>query len=313
MPDINLRNCLLCGQKTELFFSENNNLLKCIDCGVVFDESTVLRKSYYENERAPHVDEKKIKSRERNAKQRVKLIRKMLKKESSLIDIGCGEGLFLQEAKNYVNNVYGIEPTKAYAAYAKENMNLDIHQGILESFECPDNSFDIVTMFHVLEHLSSPSRALGKIYSWLKKNGYIVIEVPNIESPTAQYKGLNWELIYPEHRFYFSPSSLQYLLKNNNFEIVSMRFRDFDQYRTGIGTNLRKLGITFGVLKNKKQIKTAEKHIPPYVPKKPKNSVLKGIRRTIQLPLRAFLGWLTMKLKRSDYILIIARKMEKNQ
>jgi SAM-dependent methyltransferase len=192
-------------------------------------------------------------------------------------------------------------------------MNLDILQGTLENLECPDNSFDIVTMFHVLEHLSSPSQALTKIYSWLKKNGHIVIEVPNIESPTAQYKGLNWELIYPEHRFYFSPSSLQHLLKKNNFGIVSMRFRDFDQYRTGIGTNLRKLGITFGVRKNKKQIKAAEKQTQPHATQKPKDSVLKGVRKTIQLPLRAFLGWLVMKLKRSDYILIIARKMEKNQ
>ena len=313
MPDIKLGNCLLCGKKTVLFSSENDTLLKCMGCGVVFDESSMLGESYYENERVPHVDEKKIKSRRRNAKQRVKLIRKMLKKESSLIDIGCGEGLFLQESKKHVNNVYGIEPTKAYAAYAKETMNLDVHQGTLESFECPDNSFDMVTMFHVLEHLSSPSQALGKIYSWLKKNGHIVIEVPNIESPTAQHKGLNWELIYPEHRFYFSPSSLQYLLKKNNFEIISVRFRDFDQYRTGIGTNLRKLGIIFSALKNKKQPKTAEKHTQTYAPKKSKNSILKGIRRTIQLPLRAFLGWLAMKLKRSDYILVIAMKVEKNQ
>ena len=79
-----------------------------------------------------------------------------------MVDIGCGEGLFLQEAKNYVNTVYGIEPTKSYAAYAKEKMNLDILQGTLENLEYPDNSFDIVTMFHVLEHLSSPSRGISK-------------------------------------------------------------------------------------------------------------------------------------------------------
>lgn len=313
MSNINHRNCLLCGEETVLFFPENDALLKCTGCGVVFDESSKLGEGYYENERVIHVDEKKITPRKRNAKQRVKLIRNVLKKESSLVDIGCGEGLFLQEAKNYVNVVYGIEPTKSYAAYAKEKMNLEILQGTLESLEYPDDSFDIVTMFHVLEHLASPSQALTKIYSWLKKNGHIVIEVPNIESPTAQYKGLNWELIYPEHRFYFSPSSLQHLLKKNHFKIVSMKFRDFDQYRTGIGTNLRKLGITFGNIKNKKRIKTAEKQTHPHAAQKPKNSVLRSIRRTIQLPLRAFLGWLTMKLKRSDYILIIAGKMEKTQ
>jgi len=302
----------LCRQETVLFSPENNTLLRCTGCGVVFDESSMLGEGYYENERVIHVDEKKIEPRKRNARQRVKLIRNVLKKESSLVDIGCGEGLFLQEAKNYVSAAYGVEPTKSYAAYAKEKMNLDVLQGTLESLEYPDNSFDTVTMFHVLEHLSSPSQALTKIYSWLKKTGHIVIEVPNIESPTAQYKGLNWELIYPEHRFYFSPSSLQQLLKKNNFEIISMRFRDFDQYRTGIGTNLRKLGITFGI-KNKKQIKTSEKQMQPGAARKPKNSVLKSIRRTIQLPLRALLGWLTMKLRRSDYILVIARKTEKAQ
>ncbi|MBI5328271.1 MAG: class I SAM-dependent methyltransferase [Deltaproteobacteria bacterium] len=308
MHDINLRNCLLCGEETVLFFPENDVLLKCTGCGVVFDESSNLGEGYYENERVTNVDEKKIKPRKRNAKQRVKLIRNVLKKESSLVDIGCGEGLFLQEAKNYVNAVYGIEPTKSYVAYAKGKMNLEILQGTLENIEYPDDSFDIVTMFHILEHLSLPSQALTKIYSWLKKNGHIVIEVPNIESPTAQCKGLNWELICTEHRFYFSPSSLRYLLEKNHFKIVSMRFRDFDQYRTGIGTNLRKLGITFGNIKNKKQIKTAEKQTHPHSAQKPNSSVLRSIRRTIQLPLKVFLGWLVLKFNRGDYLFVIARK-----
>ena len=59
MHDINLRNCLLCGQETVLFFPENDTLLKCTGCGVVFDESSMLGESYYENERVPHVNEKK--------------------------------------------------------------------------------------------------------------------------------------------------------------------------------------------------------------------------------------------------------------
>jgi 2-polyprenyl-3-methyl-5-hydroxy-6-metoxy-1,4-benzoquinol methylase len=109
----------LCGQETVLFSPENNALLKCTGCGVVFDESSMLGEGYYENERVIHVDEKKIESRKRNAKQRAKLIRNVLKKESSLVDIGCAEGLFLQESKKHVNNVYGIEPTKSSCCLCK--------------------------------------------------------------------------------------------------------------------------------------------------------------------------------------------------
>lgn len=306
MIDINLRDCPLCGQKTELFFPENSNLLKCMVCGVVFNKSSMLGKYYYENERVTHVDKKKINSRKRNAKQRVNLIKKILKKESVLIDIGCGEGLFLQEAKNYVNNVYGIEPTKHYATYAKDHLSLDIQQGVIEEIEFPADTFDIVTMFHVLEHLHSPSQTLDRIYSWIKQNGYIVIEVPNIESRTARYKGLNWELIYPEHKFYFSPNSLKCLLEKKHFEIISMRFRDFDQYRISIGKNLRKLGLNFKTL----QKKTATgKKVATHNPIKNNISLSKRIRKAVQLPLQAFLGWLVLKFNRGDYLFVIAKKI----
>ncbi|GER93557.1 class I SAM-dependent methyltransferase [hot springs metagenome] len=299
--------CPICQGNTQLFFENVSNLLECKECGIVFDINASLDKAFYEDERASSIDGKKIKSRNRNVKQRVRLLKRFLKREYSLLDIGCGEGLFLKEAYKLVNDVKGIEPTKFYVEYAKNSLNLPVQQGFIEDFDFSQHPFDMVTMFHVLEHLYNPVQALKKVYSWLKPGGYLVIEVPNIKSRTALFKGSQWEMFTPEHKFYFSPTSLKYLLEMCNFQPVLMRSRDFDQYRIGIGKSLRKLGISIGKSKHKENISPNKK--PNINLSKKQISPLRIVRKNIQLPIRALLGWLVMKLNRGDYIFVVSKKI----
>lgn len=307
MQRIHSQSCPICKSETHPFFEDNNNLLACRGCNIVFDTKVSLSRTFYEQERVSHINEDKIKARKRNVKQRVSLLKNLLKKDYSLLEIGCGEGLFIKEVQKLVSSVKGIEPTILYATYAKNTLNLDVQPGVIEDIDFPPMSFNIITIFHVLEHLQNPAEVLRKAYSWLKPEGILIIEVPNIESPYARYKGENWEMINPEHKFYFSPNSLKYLLEENHFELISMKARDFDQYRTGIGKNLSQLGLSIGKSKSKK-ITISNKSTNGHQVKG-RSSILKHIRRVIQLPLKAFLGWLVMKLKRSDYLFVIAKKV----
>lgn len=303
--------CPICNcTYTEPFFKTNTFIQKCINCGMVFDTKEALDQRYYKD-RQHKIKADTLRARTRNIKQRLKLLKKYLH-GSSLLDIGCGEGTFLKEVQSYITYAKGIEPDFYYANSA-QILGLDVIQGFVEDIKFPPNSFDIVTMFHVLEHFQDPSGVLKKIYLWLKPCGLLVIEVPNIASPYAKYKGEGWELITPEHKFYFSHCSLNYLLKKYSFDILDMKTRDFDQYRIAIGKNLRKLGINFGKPKPQKPKKpeAIRELSNDYQSADGKMVPLKRIRRTIQLPLKAFLGWLVLKFNRGDHLFVIARKSEK--
>ena len=300
--------CPVCKGITAPFFVGKRDLLECIHCHIVFDTRVSYDRNFYEHQRAASVDATKIDARRRNVRQRINLIKTLLHKDISLLDIGCGEGVFLREVLADVREATGLEPTLFYVNYAREHFNLDVRQGLIEDVDFPDGAFSVITMFHVIEHVDDPVAALKKIGRWLQTGGHLVIEVPNIKSPTARYKGLDWEMIIPEHRFQFYGESLRYVLDRAGFRLISVRTRDFDQYRTSIGKNLRKLGI--GKQRYEpKALPVGHAVSVPGISDGP-TSAAKKIRRFIQLPLKALLGWLVMKLNRSDYLFAIARKSE---
>lgn len=303
--------CPVCGESAlNRFYPECETLFECRACGVIHDTRVEADTTYYEEQRIPRVDKEKLKSRQRNVKQRVRLIRSILTKDSSLLDIGCGEGLFIKEVAPHVAKAVGLEPTKFYAEYASGTLGLDVRQGLIEMANFPPESFDVIAMFHVLEHLENPVAALSQLHSWLKPGGVVVIEVPNIQSPTARYRGMSWELITPEHRFHYTPSSLTRLLESGQYQVMRVLSRDFDQYRTSIGKNLRKL---FPVSRRRGETEllrqiTVGDGVPTEKSSPKKRSCLRRARKFLQLPLTSVVGWLTMVLGKSDYLFVIARK-----
>ncbi|MBI5675575.1 MAG: class I SAM-dependent methyltransferase [Nitrospirae bacterium] len=305
--DNNAPACPVCRITAQPYFNDIDYILECGRCGIIFDMRSSLDKKYYEKERSTHVDKDKIRSRERNVSQRAALIKGFLYKEASVLDIGCGEGLFLKEIKRYVADIQGLEPTEFYADYARIELKIDVIQGMIEDTDFPEASFNIITMFHVLEHFQDPGMALGKISRWLKPGGCLVIEVPDISSPYARYKGPAWELIIPEHRFHFTLKSLTGLLQRHNFIPAITRNRDFDQYRVGIGESMRKL-LPFSAKIKKSEKVIRQTKIKKNSPHKEGKQYVKNIRRSAQLPLKAFLGWLVYKFRRGDYLFVVAKK-----
>ncbi len=131
----------------------------------------------------------------------------------SILDIGCGTGLFLHLAHEAGLYVRGIELSDSAVEYARARYGLDVHHGTLKNAELPDESFDIVTMWHVLEHLPNPVEALRRVARVLRPGGLLLLGVPNIDSIEARIFGRRWfSLDAPRHLSHFTPHTLAAVL-----------------------------------------------------------------------------------------------------
>jgi 2-polyprenyl-3-methyl-5-hydroxy-6-metoxy-1,4-benzoquinol methylase len=119
-----------------------------------------------------------------------------------LVDIGAGGGEFCFMAKQKGFDVLGIEPHHGYSEFARDQYGIQINT--LGIADIPDQSADVVTLFHVLEHLAHPVQAMEKVWSILRPGGRFVIEVPNIHQADASPHNI----YFKAHLFYYSRYSL---------------------------------------------------------------------------------------------------------
>jgi SAM-dependent methyltransferase len=125
-----------------------------------------------------------------------------------LLDVGCGKGRFLAAARDAGWRVLGIEFAPESAAAARKAHAVDVISG--DFLTAPlEGGFDVITMWHVLEHLPDPAAALVKAAGLLRPGGRLVVSVPNNESLQARLGGEDWfHLDLPRHMFHFGPRSL---------------------------------------------------------------------------------------------------------
>lgn len=141
-----------------------------------------------------------------------------------VLDIGCATGDFLDSMRWYGWDAYGIEPSPHAAAYARNVRHLNVFTGTLDDAPYEDATFDIVTLWHVLEHVPDPVGTLRHIHRLLKPDGLLVFAIPNIESYEAKlFRGAWSGLDIPRHLFVFSPHSVEETLKRSDFETIHSR------------------------------------------------------------------------------------------
>jgi 2-polyprenyl-3-methyl-5-hydroxy-6-metoxy-1,4-benzoquinol methylase len=140
-----------------------------------------------------------------------------------LLDVGCGNGVFLLRAKAAGWDTVGLEPDPAAVAAARESGS-DVRQGTLES-SVVSGPFDVITAAHVIEHVHEPSLFLKRIFDLLTKGGYVWIATPNVEGTGHSWFGRAWRgLEPPRHMVLFSKRALRALLQDAGFgEITFLR------------------------------------------------------------------------------------------
>jgi ubiquinone/menaquinone biosynthesis C-methylase UbiE len=138
-------------------------------------------------------------------------------KKGKILDYGCGTGDFLNLALNQRWDAYGIEPAEQLAI--KSNAKV---------FHSPEqltvNNFDIITLWHVLEHVPNLNETLPRLRTKLKKGGTIFIAVPNHKSLDAKHYGSHWAgYDVPRHLWHFSRKAMTLLLEKNSFNLLEVK------------------------------------------------------------------------------------------
>ena len=168
--------------------------------------------------------------REISLKRKLKLINSFQSDSKTLLDIGCGTGDFLEAALKDNWTITGIEPNEQARQIANSKTNNSVFEiNQLETLE--PNSFDVITLWHVLEHLPNLEKHTALFKSLLKPNGTLVIAVPNYKSYDAQYYKNFWAAYdVPRHLWHFSKTSISELFKKENMKLVKTLPMLFDAY-----------------------------------------------------------------------------------
>jgi 2-polyprenyl-3-methyl-5-hydroxy-6-metoxy-1,4-benzoquinol methylase len=146
-----------------------------------------------------------------------------------ILDIGCGRGLFLHIMQEDGWEVAGQEFSETSASYASDIYGIDVRTGELKDCEYESESFDVVNINHVLEHLENPDEVIAECYRILKKGGLLVTAVPNIDSLQGFFGQKHWfQLDLPCHLYHFSTKSLFDLLTKNSFKVELARHFKFE-------------------------------------------------------------------------------------
>lgn len=182
MPEMEtLSHCLLCDSARIQAVDPEYDLYRCEACGYIFDNPrpTLLAIVNFYSKREKYDTWLTAEgSREELWKRRLK---KLLKHAAggNLLDVGTGTGQFLSLARPHFNHVAGTEVSQSGLRIANERYGLKISQGQIEDCNLPKNSFDTITLFHVLEHVPDPKKTIARCKELLKVGGILLVCVPN--------------------------------------------------------------------------------------------------------------------------------------
>lgn len=202
---------------------------------------------YYESEDyISHTDNKRsffeklyhlIKSRA--LKNKLNLVNSLQSNKGALLDIGVGTGDFLTVAKNNGWQTKGIEPSQKAKAIA-------IRKGISfveQTLELENNSYDIITMWHVLEHVPNLEAQIKELKRVLKPNGTILIAVPNFKSYDAKHYGKFWAAYdVPIHFWHFSKTAIKLLFQKEEMKLEKVLPMKFDSFYVSLLSEKYKSG-----------------------------------------------------------------------
>ncbi len=225
--------CSICRStqvKIKFNLTKEHQVLCCLNCGIEFlspqlnDEE--LKKLYSENYyRAWGIQGEEENEGIKKMKIETFLLRlSQIKKyitTGRILDVGCATGYFLDAALKNGFEPYGVELSDYSSAIAKKKFGASsIFQGTLEQCAFSTNSFDVIAMSDLIEHVRAPIETLSKAATLLKDDGIIMIMTPDTKTISNNLMGKRWTHYKLEHFFYFSNSSIHYLAAQCGLKVV---------------------------------------------------------------------------------------------
>lgn len=226
--------------KDEFLTKEDFHICECLNCGLLYTMPRPDKEkigAYYKSEAYySHQENKKgfiPKVYERvktiNLKHKYRLATSGMQ-PGKLLDIGCGVGDFLHTAEMHGWECIGVEPSEDAKAIAQKRMKGKIITSEeLEGF--PNCAFDVITMWHVLEHVDDLKWQVAQLQRLVKPSGRVVIAVPNYKSYDGQYYKEHWAAYdVPRHLNHFNRITLSKIIKTSGLELVKMDKLKWDAY-----------------------------------------------------------------------------------
>ncbi|MBI3622341.1 MAG: class I SAM-dependent methyltransferase [Nitrospirae bacterium] len=227
--------CPLCGGRSASVIERCGEVLTalCAGCDVAYltpvPSLTELSDHYDEGYYADWITSQQ-RARRRLWRQRLALVRER-RQAGDLLDIGCGDGSFVETAQASGFLCAGTELSEYAAERVRRRLSIPVMTGPVRAIEWPAASFDVVTMWHVLEHLTDPRGDLAIVQRLLRPGGLLFVAVPNRLSTVfntvyRMIKGAPPSFYTPDerelHLFHFTPASLRRLLEERGFRVLSL-------------------------------------------------------------------------------------------
>jgi SAM-dependent methyltransferase len=245
--------CALCGEsrtvgihrRADLLYGTTDELFtiaRCVGCGLVRldPQPSDLARFYpaaYWLEPTPLEDA----YRRLVLRDHLRFVKRALGTGQCVLDVGCGSGLFLREllAARPGLKAVGLDNSSQAVTTARRRYGIRVIAADLLHSPFSDGSFDLITMFHVLEHLSDPAAYLAAAHRLLAAEGKLVLQTPNLDCWQYRLFGSRWSgLDVPRHLYDFRAEDLCRLLENNGFRIVRVKHFSWRDNPAGLATTI---------------------------------------------------------------------------
>jgi len=152
-----------------------------------------------------------------------------------ILDIGCAEGRLLNAFLGYGCRCWGVEHPSYPSHRFLDTDRIVYLQGDQQAVELPEGAFDLIFLWHALEHMDEPQPIMTRLYQLLAPKGAIIVAVPNFSSMEARIFRRFWfHLDIPWHKYYFNKRSFEYLIRKNHLRIIKMSTYCFEQGPYGL-------------------------------------------------------------------------------
>lgn len=246
---INQTHCPLCRQELKTVFTtkdflvsgEKFDIVECSDCRLrltsPFPDKDKLGSYYESDEYISHTGETKglfdstyNMVRSYTLGRKINIVEKSSrKKQGAILDIGCGAGHFLNTMKANGWNVKGVDASRKARELVNSQFNIDVITP--EVWLNSDETYDVITCWHSLEHVYEPWDYLEKIKTQLNHGGVLIVALPNYESTDGNKYRADWAAYdTPRHLYHFTHSSMEKIMTANGFNIEDINRMPFDAF-----------------------------------------------------------------------------------